>query len=243
MCVGSFPFSRMLRSPIRRELIFLNESRTQCRQNRASLFASQSNQLRTYSVGTESSTQEDIFIEKRDLESYRRAFDRVSIPDSLERIVNQHMTTRLTGAEAVYRMLSVRGVRHVFGYSGGAVLPLVDQFHSERHAHIPGPSIKFINTAHEQTAAHAAQAFGRVTGRPGIVVVTSGPGLTNCITGLQDALMDGDPMLVLSGQVCGNLEIVDIQTGTNICNWDWSIPRVSSDSINETLYEMELFGG
>lgn len=152
----------------------------------------------TASTDSRTDRKKNVFIERRDLESYRRAFDRVSIPDSLERIVNQHMNIRMSGAEALYRMLSVRGVRYVFGYSGGAVLPFVDQFHESRH---PGRPIKFVNTAHEQTAAHAAQAVGRVTGRPGIVVVTSGPGLTNCITAMQDALMDGDPMLVLSGQV------------------------------------------
>lgn len=150
---------------------------------------------------------DDPFMRRRDLESYRRAFDRIIIPDSLERVINQQMTVQLSGAEAIYRMLAVRGVKQVFGYSGGAVLPLVDQFHRQCRSSVPNSSynqqrsIEFINTAHEQAAAHAAQAVGRVSGRPGILVVTSGPGLTNCITGMQDALMDGDPMLVLSGQV------------------------------------------
>lgn len=146
---------------------------------------------------------DELFLLKGDLESYRKAFHRVAIPDSLERVRNQQMTVRMTGAETIYRMLAVRGAQFVFGYSGGAVLALVDQFH--RSSKIRGSNqskaIRFIQVAHEQAAVHAAQAVGRLTGLPGIVVVTSGPGVTNCVTGLQDALMDGDPVLLLSGQV------------------------------------------
>lgn len=147
--------------------------------------------------------------ERLDLESFRKRFgsSRVFFSDSLERVFCQTATARLTGAEAVYRVLAARGVQRVFGYSGGAVLPLVDQFHADCDSKIPGSqfnkqrSIQFVNTAQEQTAAHAAQAVGRLTGVPGVLVVTSGPGVTNCITALQGAMMDGDPMIVLSGQV------------------------------------------
>eukprot|EP00922_Rhytidocystis_sp_ex-Travisia-forbesii_P032342 GHVS01048066.1.p1 GENE.GHVS01048066.1~~GHVS01048066.1.p1 ORF type:complete len:800 (+),score=139.77 GHVS01048066.1:112-2511(+) len=127
------------------------------------------------------------------LHSYRRTFDRVVITDSLERVVNSSVKVTLSGAALIHTILVNKGVEFVFGYSGGAVLPLIDQF-------VDSP-IRFYASSHEQCVGHAAAAVGKSTGRPGIVVVTSGPGLTNLITPLQDAFMDGVPMIVISGQV------------------------------------------
>ncbi|CEM07665.1 unnamed protein product [Vitrella brassicaformis CCMP3155] len=129
----------------------------------------------------------------RDLLSYRQAYDRIVITDSLERIVDDFNKVTMTGGQIVHRMLRNKGVEYVFGYSGGAVLPLVDCFYDEK--------IKFFLQCNEQCTGHSAAAVGKSTGKPGVVVVTSGPGLTNLITPLQDALMDGVPMVVLSGQV------------------------------------------
>jgi len=99
----------------------------------------------------------------------------------------------MSGGEVVFNMLVERGVEVAFGYSGGAVLPFLDCFHSGK--------IKFITSAHEQCSGHAAAAYAKATGKVGICVVTSGPGLTNLITPMQDAMSDGVPMITISGQV------------------------------------------
>lgn len=99
----------------------------------------------------------------------------------------------MTGGEVVFNMLLERGVEVAFGYSGGAVLPFLDCFSSGK--------IGFITSAHEQCSGHAAAAYAKSTGKPGICVVTSGPGLTNLVTPLQDAFTDGVPLIVFSGQV------------------------------------------
>jgi len=99
----------------------------------------------------------------------------------------------MSGGEMVFNMLLERGVDTAFGYSGGAVLPFLDCFASGQ--------IKFITSAHEQCSGHSACAYAKSTGKVGICVVTSGPGLTNLITPLQDAYTDGVPMIVFSGQV------------------------------------------
>jgi acetolactate synthase-1/2/3 large subunit len=100
----------------------------------------------------------------------------------------------LTGAEIVVRCLVDQGVEVLFGYPGGAVLPIYDALFHE-------PRLRHVLVRHEQGAAHAAEGYARSTGRPGVVLVTSGPGATNTITGIVDALMDSIPMVVLSGQV------------------------------------------
>ena len=107
-------------------------------------------------------------------------------------------TETMTGAEMVVRALLDQGVDTIFGYPGGAVLPIYDAlFHDER--------LKHVLVRHEQGAAHAAEGYARSTGRPGVVLVTSGPGATNAITGIVDALMDSIPLVVLTGQVATHL--------------------------------------
>ncbi len=100
----------------------------------------------------------------------------------------------MTGAEAVIRALVDNGVEVIFGYPGGAVLPLYDALFENK-------KIKHILVRHEQAAVHAAEGYARSTGKVGCVLVTSGPGATNAITGLTDALMDSVPVICLSGQV------------------------------------------
>ncbi len=100
---------------------------------------------------------------------------------------------RLTGAEIVWECLLREGVRRVFGYPGGAILPTYDAL--EKY-----PQIHHVLTRHEQGATHMADGYARSTGRPGVVLVTSGPGATNTVTGLLTALMDSAPMIVISGQ-------------------------------------------
>jgi acetolactate synthase I/II/III large subunit len=101
---------------------------------------------------------------------------------------------KMSGAEAVIKALVENGVEVIFGYPGGAVLPLYDALFKNK-------KIKHILVRHEQAAVHAAEGYARSTGKVGCVLVTSGPGATNAITGLTDALMDSVPVVCLSGQV------------------------------------------
>ncbi|OCQ53160.1 Acetolactate synthase isozyme 3 large subunit [Photorhabdus australis subsp. thailandensis] len=104
----------------------------------------------------------------------------------------------LSGAEMVVRSLIDQGVKHVFGYPGGAVLDIYDALHT-----VGG--IEHILVRHEQGAVHMADGYARATGKVGVVLVTSGPGATNAITGIATAYMDSIPMVVLSGQVASSL--------------------------------------
>src|SRR5215213_10067479 len=104
------------------------------------------------------------------------------------------MSETMSGAEMVIRALQDQGVEHVFGYPGGAVLPIYDAlFHQDR--------VKHVLVRHEQGAVHAAEGYARSSGKPGVVLVTSGPGATNAVTGLTDALMDSIPLVCITGQV------------------------------------------
>ena len=104
------------------------------------------------------------------------------------------MSAQMTGAKMVVQALIDQGVDTVFGYPGGAVLPIYDEIFQQN-------SIKHILVRHEQGAVHAAEGYARSTGKPGVALVTSGPGATNAVTGLTDALMDSIPIIVFTGQV------------------------------------------
>ncbi|KAI1209116.1 acetolactate synthase [Annulohypoxylon truncatum] len=99
-----------------------------------------------------------------------------------------------TGGEIFHEMMLRRGVKHIFGYPGGAILPVFDAIYNSKH-------FDFILPKHEQGAGHMAEGYARASGKPGVVLVTSGPGATNVITPIQDALSDGTPMVVFCGQV------------------------------------------
>ena len=98
-----------------------------------------------------------------------------------------------TGAEAAVATLERAGVEHLFGVQGGAIMPVYDAVYDSEMSH--------VTMGHEQGAAHAADAYGQVTGEPGVCMATSGPGATNLVTGLADADMDSDPVVALTGQV------------------------------------------
>src|SRR5215472_13674550 len=104
----------------------------------------------------------------------------------------------LSGAEIVVRALKDQGVRHIFGYPGGAVLPIYDALFQDNE-------LVHVLVRHEQGAVHAAEGYARSTGKAGVVLVTSGPGATNSVTGLTDALMDSVPLVVITGQVATHL--------------------------------------
>ena len=105
------------------------------------------------------------------------------------------MKEMISGADALIRSLICEGVDLVFGYPGGSIIPVYDKLYDYQD------SLKHVLVRHEQGATHAAQGYARVTGRPGVVIVTSGPAATNVITGIGDALMDSTPMAVITGQV------------------------------------------
>jgi acetolactate synthase-1/2/3 large subunit len=103
----------------------------------------------------------------------------------------------LSGARLLVEALEREGVRHIFGYPGGAIMPVYDA--------LPGSSLQHILVRHEQAAALAADAYGRVTGKPGVCLATSGPGATNLVTGIANAFLDSVPMVAITGQVASPL--------------------------------------
>ena len=104
-------------------------------------------------------------------------------------------TTCFSGSKAVIETLLREGVDTVFGYPGGTIMPVYDALYDYRDR------LNHILVRHEQGALHAAQGYARVSGRPGVCIVTSGPGATNTVTGLADAMMDSTPVVLISGQV------------------------------------------
>jgi len=141
----------------------------------------------------------------------------------------------MTGAEMVVKALTDQGVEVVFGYPGGAVLPIYDELFKQNH-------IKHVLVRHEQGATHAAEGYARSTGKPGVVLVTSGPGATNAVTGMQDALMDSIPLVVLTGQVptfmIGNDAFQEADTVgiTRPCTkHNWLVK--DTDALSRTIHE------
>ena len=105
-----------------------------------------------------------------------------------------HSFIGLSGGEIFHEMMLRHGVKHIFGYPGGAILPVFDAIYNSKH-------FDFVLPRHEQGAGHMAEGYARVSGKPGVVLVTSGPGATNVVTAMQDALIDGIPLVVFCGQV------------------------------------------
>ena len=102
--------------------------------------------------------------------------------------------SKITGSQAIIKCLQEEGVDLIFGYPGGAVLPIYDEIFQQS-------DVEHILVRHEQGAGHAAEGYARSTGKPGVVLVTSGPGATNMVTALTDALLDSIPMVCITGQV------------------------------------------
>src|SRR5574342_895479 len=106
---------------------------------------------------------------------------------------------KLTGSQAVMESLLAEGVDLIFGYPGGAIMPVYDALYDYKDR------IRHILVRHEQGAGHAAQGYARVTGRPGVALVTSGPGATNLVTPIADAMLDSVPLVCITGQVYASL--------------------------------------
>lgn len=134
--------------------------------------------------------------------------------------------TKISGADALLRALIDEGVERVFGYPGGSIMPVYDRLYDYTDR------LKHILVRHEQGATHAAQGYARVSGRTGVVIVTSGPAATNVITGLSDALMDSTPMVVITGQVASHFLGFDAFQETDVVSitqpvtkWSYQIRR------------------
>lgn len=120
------------------------------------------------------------------------------------------VTEKLSGAEAIIKCLLAEGVDILFGYPGGAIMPLYDKLHGYQQ------ELKHILTRHEQGATHAAQGYARISNKVGVAIATSGPGATNLITGLADAIIDSTPMVCITGQVASHLLGTDAFQETDI---------------------------
>lgn len=150
-----------------------------------------------------------------------------------------HQKIKISGAETVIRCLLEEGVKTIYGYPGGAIMPIYDAlYHFE-------DQVTHILTRHEQGAIHAAQGMARVSRKPGVVFATSGPGATNLITGLADALMDSTPLVCITGQVFAHLlgsdafqEVDVIGCSNTVTKWNFQVtdPSEICDAIAKAFY-------
>ena len=140
----------------------------------------------------------------------------------------------LTGSEAVIRSLIAEGVDTIFGYPGGAIMPVYDALHDYHHL------LKHVLTRHEQGAVHAAQGYARVSGKVGVCIATSGPGATNLITGIADALIDSTPLVCITGQVISGLLGTDAFQESDVIGitmpvTKWNYQITSAEEIPEAI--------
>ena len=144
------------------------------------------------------------------------------------------MNETITGAEALMRGLVAEGVDRVFGYPGGFIIPVYDQLYHY------ADKITHVLTRHEQGAIHAAQGYARASHRPGVVIVTSGPGATNLITGLSDAMIDSTPLVVITGQAPSSMLGTDAFQETDVIGitqpiTKWSCQVRDADNVAPVL--------
>lgn len=144
------------------------------------------------------------------------------------------MAENITGSEALIRSLIEEGVETIFGYPGGAIMPVYDALYDHQD------TIHHVLTRHEQGAAHAAQGYARVSGKVGVCIATSGPGATNLITGITDAMIDSTPMVCITGQVASPLLGTDAFQESDIVGMSmpitkWNYQITSADEIPEVM--------
>ena len=142
--------------------------------------------------------------------------------------VNNSKTVKISGAEAVVRCLLAEGVDLIYGYPGGAIMPVYDEFFKYKK------ELQHVLTRHEQGAIHAAQGYARVSNKVGVAIATSGPGATNLITGIADAQIDSTPVVCITGQVGSHLlgsdafqETDIISISTPVTKWNCQITKAS----------------
>ena len=153
------------------------------------------------------------------------------------------MSEIITGAEALMRSLQMEGVKTIFGYPGGAIMPVFDALYDYTRG--DNKVFNHILVRHEQAAAHAAEGYARVSGEVGVCLVTSGPGVTNTLTGVADAMMDSTPIVVIAGQVgVGALgtdafqEVDRVDISQPIANWSYQIrcPEDVAWAVSKAFY-------
>lgn len=142
--------------------------------------------------------------------------------------VSQQKAIKISGAEAVVRCLLAENANLIYGYPGGAIMPVYDELYKYQK------QLQHVLTRHEQGAVHAAQGFARVTGKVGVAIATSGPGATNLITGIADAQIDSTPIVCITGQVASHLlgsdafqETDIISISTPVTKWNCQITKAS----------------
>src|SRR6476469_4939992 len=128
------------------------------------------------------------------------------------KVAQDKKTETISGSEAVLEALIAEGVETIFGYPGGAIMPIYDALYDYSE------KLKHILVRHEQGAIHAAQGYARTSGKTGVVFATSGPGATNLVTGLADAMIDSTPVVCITGQVFAHLLGTDAFQETDIIN-------------------------
>ena len=133
----------------------------------------------------------------------------------------------ISGSEALIHCLLAEGVDLIYGYPGGAIMPFYDELYKFQD------KLQHVLTRHEQGATHAAQGFARVSGKVGVCVATSGPGATNLVTGIADAMIDSTPLVCITGQVPSHLlgsdafqETDIIGISTPVTKWNYQITDV-----------------
>ncbi|WP_159019510.1 biosynthetic-type acetolactate synthase large subunit [Algibacter sp. L3A6] len=152
---------------------------------------------------------------------------------------NTQATVRISGSEAIIHCLLAEGVDILYGYPGGAIMPVYDELYKFRD------KIHHVLTRHEQGAAHAAQGYARISGKVGVAMATSGPGATNLITGIADAQIDSTPLVCITGQVASHLlgsdafqetDIVGISTP--VTKWNCQVTKASQipEAIAKAFY-------
>lgn len=137
----------------------------------------------------------------------------------LETLKQTSVLLQTTGAEAVIQSLKAEGVKTIFGYPGGAIMPIYDALFDHLE------EINHVLTRHEQGAIHAAQGYARTSGKTGVVFATSGPGATNLITGLADALIDSTPLVCITGQVASHLLGTDAFQETDVMGISMAVTK------------------
>ncbi|MBC6989764.1 biosynthetic-type acetolactate synthase large subunit [Hymenobacter sp. BT491] len=148
--------------------------------------------------------------------------------------LREQVTTTISGAEATLRALLAEDVDTIFGYPGGAIIPIYDALYDFKE------QLNHVLVRHEQGGIHAAQGFARASGRVGVVFATSGPGATNLVTGLADALIDSTPLVCITGQVFAHLLGTDAFQETDILNittpiTKWNYQITNAEEIPEVL--------
>src|SRR6187455_3719073 len=148
-------------------------------------------------------------------------------------------TENISGSEAVLRAFVAEGVETIFGYPGGAIMPVYDALYDYHDR------LNHILVRHEQGAIHAAQGYARVSGKTGIVFATSGPGATNLVTGLADALIDSTPLVCITGQVFAHLLGTDafqecdvVNTTIPVTKWNIQVTEAKdiADAVAKAFY-------